>query len=192
MTALTEEELVKQLHCGDRAALQELVRRWEGSVYRIAWRVLGNAADAEEVRQGVFLRLLEKPGRLPEPARFAGWIRRCTVNAAVTAIRRRSTRPASGLPPDLVDTTTPPDRQAADAEEAGRLRRALDSFLPEERALLSLRFDEGLSFTQIGESLGRPASTVKSQYARLIGRLRSLLSGLPEPSESSEETDRHV
>jgi RNA polymerase sigma-70 factor, ECF subfamily len=192
MTEPTNEELVKRLRRGDRTALRELVSRWEGPVFRIAWRMLGNAADAEEVRQAVFLQLLVSPGRLPDPQRFAGWIRRCTVNAAVTAIRKTKARPASGLPPDLVDETALPDRQAADSEEALRLREALQTFLPQERALLSLRFDEGLSFTQIGEALGRPASTVKSQYARLIGRLRMLLVGAVERSEPSEETDRYV
>jgi DNA-directed RNA polymerase specialized sigma24 family protein len=52
--------------------------------------------------------------------------------------------------------------------------------------LLSLRFDEGLSFSEIGETLDRPASTVKSQYARLISRLKTLLTA------STKELDRHV
>jgi RNA polymerase sigma-70 factor (ECF subfamily) len=172
-----------------------LVRRWEQAVYRIAWRVLGGADEAEEVRQTVFLRLLQRPGRLPKPDRFAGWIRRCTVNAAVTAIRRRRRHATSPLPPDLPAADDP---SSPDADEAARLRRALDTVAAEDRALLSLRFDEGLSFAEIGEALGRPASTVKSQHARLIERLRVLLAEpAARPTSSgrppmSQESNRHV
>lgn len=186
MTSVSDEELVERIRAGDLTGRHELIERWQESVYRIAWRVLGNPNDAEEVRQTVLLRFLERPDSLPDPKRFGGWIRQCTVNAAVSLIRSRRVRSVSALPREVAGSRSDPEREVGAAEEANRLRTALETLLPEERALLSLKFDEGLSFSEIGEALDRPASTVKSQYARLISRLKTLL------TESTKELDRHV
>jgi RNA polymerase sigma-70 factor (ECF subfamily) len=188
MTESTDD-LVTRARAGDRSAQKELVRLWEESVFRIAWRVTGSHSAAEEVRQTVFLRMIERPETLPEPARFSAWLRRCTVNAAITFLRRQRVRAASDLSVNHSSPSIPPDRQAAENEEVRRLRNVLDTLQPEERAILTLRFDEDLSFPQIAEILDRPPSTVKSQYARLLNQLHSQLQDSPG---SREEIDRHV
>ena len=76
MTESTDADLVAQLQRGDHLALNALVRRWEGFVLRVAARVTGDVAEAEEVRQTLFLRLLQSPGNVREPDRFAAWLRR--------------------------------------------------------------------------------------------------------------------
>lgn len=189
MTESIDNDLVNRARVGDRSAQKELVKRWERSVYRIAWRVLGNDSAAEEVRQTVFLQMVERPEKLPEPTRFEAWIRQCAVNAAISLIRRERVRAASELPEGHSSRSVPPDQQAAANEEVDRLRRLLGTLQPAERAILTLRFDEELSFPQIGEILGRPSSTVKSQYARLLSQLHSLLKESVSPRE---EINRHV
>ena len=182
----SDAELLNRLRHGEKSALEPLVRRWEHAVYQIAWRVVGNTAEAEEVRQTVFLRMLERPHRLPQADSLAAWMRRCTVNAAISVVRRRR-RIARPLPDGLREyRDEPPEQPLFRAEEAARLRDALEQFSPEDRALLSLRFDENLPFSEIAVALDRPPSTVKSRYTRLIGRLRSQLDPV------FEETDRHV
>jgi RNA polymerase sigma-70 factor (ECF subfamily) len=81
---------------GDRSAFAELVCRWEGTLGRIAYRITGDAAIAEDVRQTVFLRLLESHNGLHKPDQVAGWLRRCAVNVAITEVRRRNTRQRAG------------------------------------------------------------------------------------------------
>ena len=68
----SDAELVVQIARGDRAAFTALVRRWETPTHRLAYRITGCSADADEVRQDVFLKLLDGRGRLPcRPERFA-------------------------------------------------------------------------------------------------------------------------
>jgi RNA polymerase sigma-70 factor, ECF subfamily len=169
--------LVRQFCLGDRSAFAALVQIWEHRLLTIAYRVVGNVHDAEEVRQIVLLKLAQSLPKLDDPARFAGWLRRCAVNEAVTWLRRRDCETkrretfddagADGLP-------TPPERALA-AEQSQRLQQALGRLDPDSRAVLSLRFDEGLTIRQIAEVLERPPMTVHSQITRAVDQLRRLL-----------------
>ncbi len=175
----SDAELITRLQRGDREAFTVLVRRWEGGPVRIAYRITGQLAEAEDVRQRVFLKLLEAPGAVRQPGQFAAWIHRAVVNTALSALRHSKRR--QGLNHRLgehkatVDESQPGDSLIAD-EQARRLADALCRLEPEARALLSLRFDEDLTFAEIAAVLGRPASTIKSRLARTVSRLRGLMS----------------
>ncbi|MFI5454348.1 MAG: RNA polymerase sigma factor [Isosphaerales bacterium] len=174
----SDAELVARLQRGDRGAFTALVRRWEGPLVRIAYRITGDLAEAEDARQQVLLKLLELPGTVRQPEKFAAWIHRAVVNAALSALRHTKRR--EGLKHRLkersamVGESHPGDLLIAD-EQAGRLADAFLQLEPEARALLALRFDENLTFQEIAAALGQPASTVKSRVARAVGRLRALL-----------------
>lgn len=178
MTEESDAELVERFQQGDRLAFARLVRRWEGFLLRVASRVTGDVAEAEEVRQTVFLRMLQSPGSLRSPERFAAWVHRATVNEAISAVRRRKRREAAGTRLGELGPATaasdPADALVA-GDEAARLSAALAGLEPDERALLALRFDEGLTFAEIATALGQPASTVKSRAARVVARLRARL-----------------
>ena len=179
-------ELLGRHRRGDPEAFDRLVRRWEGPTFRIACRVLGDPGAAEEVRQEVFLRLWRSPDAVRHGDRFAGWLRRATVNAALTAARARRRRHRAPRPRRrlLADRAEPPPDPTADraerVDEADRLREALATLAPSDRALLALRFEEDLTFREIAEATGRPASTVKSRLSTLVDRLRDQLGG-PDP-----------
>jgi RNA polymerase sigma-70 factor (ECF subfamily) len=173
-----DESLTERLRVGDRAALEAIVRHWQDSLFRIAFRVLGDAASAEDVRQNVFLRLLESTDTLPRPELFGAWIRRCTINEALLHLRKRQTHERAldqlATRAKSADIQRPPGA-LDEATDATRLRSALSQLDPEQRAMLALRFDEGLSFQELADVLGRPCSTVKSQVTRAIAQLRTLL-----------------
>jgi len=174
----SDAELITRLQRGDRDAFTVLVRRWEGPLVRIAYRITGHLAEAEDVRQQVFLKLLVASGAVRRPEQFAAWIRRAAVNTALSALRHSKRR--EGLYHRLrehrstVDKSHPGDPLQAD-EQARRLGGALCQLEPEARALLSLRFDEDLTFAEIAAVLGQPVSTIKSRLARAVGRLRGLM-----------------
>jgi RNA polymerase sigma-70 factor (ECF subfamily) len=174
----TDAELVTRLQRGDRDALTALVRRWEGALVRIAYRITGQMAEAEDVRQRVFLKLLETSGAVRRPEQFAAWVRRAVVNTAISALRhnKRRERRNHRLREHTarVDDSQPGDPIVAD-EQARRLAGALSQLEPEARALLSLRFDEGMTFAEIAAVLDQPASTIKSRLARAVSRRRGLL-----------------
>jgi RNA polymerase sigma-70 factor (ECF subfamily) len=174
----SDAELITRLQRGDRDAFTVLVRRWEAPLLRIAYRITGHVAEAEDVRQRVFLKLLETSGAVRRPEQFAAWIRRAVVNAALSALRRNKRR--AGLNHRLMErTATVAESHPGDPlialEQARRLAGALSQLEPEARTLLSLRFDEDLTFAEMAAVLGQPASTIKSRLARTVGRLRGLM-----------------
>lgn len=140
---------------------------------QIAYRIVGQVADAEEVRQTVLLRMLEAPEKIPKTAQFTAWIHRCTVNEALTMIRKRqrTKRIFKNLPAN--DAGAAIDPQYSD--EAERIRDALETLEPEQRALLALRFDEGLTIRRIAAVVEKPHTTVQSQLEKAINKLRNLL-----------------
>jgi RNA polymerase sigma-70 factor, ECF subfamily len=172
-----QAELVRQFCRGDRSALAALVRLWEHRLLTIALRVVGNLHDAEEVRQLVLLRLVNSAGRQIDPDRFSGWIRRCTVNEAITWLRRHGTEANRRKAFDETaagPAVLPADRVLA-AEQTRLLQAALTELSPELRALVTLRFDEGLTIRQIAETVEKPPMTVHSQIVRAVDQLRQRL-----------------
>ncbi len=172
-------ELIARFCGGDHSALAPLVRIWEQRLLTIAFRVVGNLHDAEEVRQTVLVRLAQsRPNEnRPDATRFAGWLRRCVMNEAIDHVRRRKNeRHRTKLFDDSVVSPSPsPVQQAIDIEQAEQLQQAIGQLDPDCRALISLRFDEGLTIRQIAEVVEKPPMTVHSQIARAIVRLRRLL-----------------
>ena len=87
--------LFDRLQTGDVSALSEIADRWGARVFRLAYRVTGDHATAEDVQQAVFLKLLENRCRLKKPQCFAAWMTRVTVNEAITTIRSRKRSPTT-------------------------------------------------------------------------------------------------
>jgi RNA polymerase sigma-70 factor, ECF subfamily len=174
----TDAELIVRLARGDQTAFTALVRRWEGPLVRIAYRITGDLAEAEDVRQRVLLKVLSAPDTVREPERFAAWIHRAAVNASLSALRRRKRRDGFIIRHQkhaaTLDESHPSARLIAD-DQTRLLADAMLRLEPEVRALLALRFDLDLTFQAIADALGEPASTVKSRLARAIGRLRTVL-----------------
>jgi RNA polymerase sigma-70 factor (ECF subfamily) len=174
---IDQARLVERFCLGDRSAFADLVRIWEHRLLTIAYRVVGNVHDAEEVRQAVLLKMAQSLPKLDEPARFPGWLRRCVVNEAVTWLRRRGTETKHRAVFDAAgpDTGPTPPEQAVAAERSQRLHQAIARLAPDARAMLSLRFDEGMTIRQIAETLERPPMTVHGQIAKAVGQLRERL-----------------
>ena len=117
-------------------------------VFRTAYRVTGNAADAEDVLQTVFLRLLRRSGQPHAPENEESYFRRAAVNAALDVIRsRRSDRTV-----ELVEVPSRGNGDVTDFRQA--LGRALNKLRPRSAEIFTLRFIEGLSNPEIARMLG--------------------------------------
>lgn len=162
----TDARLFRGFLTGNRDAMHGFISRWESSVYRISFRIVGQASDAEEVRQTVFLKMLQRPDVLPDADRVAGWIRRCVVNESITLLRRR----VRHLQVDTLDEYAAPNEQPSD--DAKLLKVFFAELDPRQRALLALRFDEGLTVRQIAEVMEMPRSTIHERLQAAIGSLR--------------------
>src|SRR5437867_1999389 len=87
--SLIAVEVLVQWEAGDPSGFVAALRPWQDSIFRIVCRILGNSHDAEDVCQTLMLRWLRTPGKLPQPAQFAAWLRRCAVNEAISYLRRK-------------------------------------------------------------------------------------------------------
>ncbi|MFD5847232.1 sigma-70 family RNA polymerase sigma factor [Streptomyces chartreusis] len=173
-----EEELVRGLVSGDEACLAALYRRWSPLVHTLAWRALGDAREAEDVTQQVFLGVWRgRQGYRPERGTVAGWISGITrrkIADALSARTRRSDLVASAgsrLSPDEGGS----DRFAEAALDRVLVRDALAGLPDAQQQVLRLTFYEDLTQTQIAERTGWPLGTVKSHARRGLHRLHHRL-----------------
>lgn len=173
-----DEELARGLVAGDEDCLAAVYRRWSSLVYALARRALGNAGEAEDVTQQVFLGVWRgRAGYRPDRGPLGGWIvgitRRKIFDALAARARRGELVAAAAA---SLSRTVPGGETAADPERVlDRLlvRRELGRLPAAQRRVLYLAFYEDLTQPQIAARTGWPLGTVKSHARRGLHRLRS-------------------
>ena len=172
-----DEALVERLRGGDREAFTILVVRYQRPIYNAAYRILGNADDASDITQGVFLKVADRLGEYDAQYRFFSWIYRIALNEALNLLRRNGREDALGDDGD--DLPGPegddPERRASDAERSLRIQRALAGMKADDRVMITLRHFSECSYREIGEILELQEKTVKSRLFEARQRLRALL-----------------
>ena len=188
-TEVTEQELVQRLQAGDAETFDALFRQYFQKVFRQATHLLGNAAEAEEVVQEVFLAVYEKAHTFRGEAAFTTWLYRLTTNAAFSRLRRRKRSHEVAIEdylpqfqPDghhlvrpVVDWSTNLEERLADAQLQQLLRQAIELLQPLDKAVLVLSDFEDLSNKEIGEALGLTVLAVKARLHRARLFLRGQL-----------------
>lgn len=172
-----DEALAQGLPTGDEACLAAVHRRWSGLVYGLAHRSLGDAGEAEDVTQRVFLGVWRGRHRYrPERAPLACWIvgitRREIVDALSARTRRAALVTAVGSALASAGTAEPGPETALDRV---LVRQALAQLPAPQRKVLCLAFYEDLTQAQIAARTGWPLGTVKSHARRGLQRLRKVL-----------------
>lgn len=156
-------------------ALEELFRSHHEAVFRAAYRVTGNAMDAEDVLQTVFVRLLRREEALNPDEGIPAYLHRAAVNAALDLLRQRKRAGAVALdelgegPADEI--TADPSRRAQSRQAGDHLRSALARLSPRAAEIFSLRYFEGLGNLEIARLLG----TSQTAIAVLLHRSRHRL-----------------
>ena len=165
---------------GDKATMpswDELVRQHADRVYRLAYRLSGSQQDAEDLTQETFIRVFRSVKNY-QPGTFEGWLHRITTNLFLDMVRRRGRIRMEALPEDYdrVPADEPdPEQIYHDARLGPDLQAALDSLPPEFRAAVVLCDVEGLSYEEIGATLGVKLGTVRSRIHRGRQALRDYL-----------------
>lgn len=169
---------------GDQAAMpswDELVRQHADRVYRLAYRLSGNQHDADDLTQETFIRVFRSVQNY-QPGTFEGWLHRITTNLFLDMVRRRNRIRMEALPEDYdrVPADDPnPEQIYHDSHLGPDLQAALDSLPPEFRAAVVLCDIEGLSYEEIGATLGVKLGTVRSRIHRGRQALRDYLAAHP-------------
>jgi RNA polymerase sigma-70 factor (ECF subfamily) len=163
-------------------ALEALFREHHGAVYRAAYRVTGDAMDAEDVLQTVFTRLLRREEQ-PDLSESAGsYLHRAAVNAALDLMRRRKRARKVDLDEvgeSLVDSSDPgPERTRGSRELKTRLREAMARLSPRQAEIFTLRYLEGLGNLEIAKMLGASQTSIAVLLHRARHRLQKELGSL--------------
>jgi RNA polymerase sigma-70 factor (ECF subfamily) len=171
----SDEALVRRCRGGDANAFRALVGRYEKPLFNAAYRVVGNADDARDVTQVVFMEVAERLDAYDPSHKFFSWIYRITLNAALNILRRNH---RADPPGDDAPGPVDPESRAVESEESGRIQRALMQMSEEHRVVLTLRHFSGCSYREIGVILEIDEKTVKSRLFEARQRLRELLRDL--------------
>lgn len=170
---LDETTLVVRAQEGDTRAFEELARRHQAALYRLAVRVLGDRADAEDALQEALLDAWRRIGRFRADSAFSTWMYRVVTNRCLAMLRRR--RP---IPVEQPDTTPAPDdpQRAAEVDaEIAALGAALRELGDDQRVCWVLRELEGLSYAQIAQITGATEQAVRGRIHRARTRLAEVM-----------------
>ncbi|MET7288923.1 sigma-70 family RNA polymerase sigma factor [Streptomyces sp. NPDC005573] len=180
-----DEELAEGLVAGDEACLAAAYRRWSALVYALARRSLGDAVEAEDVTQQVFLGVWRgRRGYRPERGPLGGWIvgiaRRKIFDALSARTRRSELVAAAGSALAHAAADASLDTGSEAVLDRVLVQRELERLPDTQRRVLYLAFYEDLTQTQIADRTGWPLGTVKSHARRGLHQLRrSLEDGAP-------------
>ncbi len=173
-----DDDLVQVERCrkGDQAAFAVLVKRYHRPLYNAAYRVLGNAEDASDITQVVFLKLTERLEDYDVQYKFFSWIYRIAINESINLLRSHQREVALEDEGDLVASEAEtPERQWNARQRCDRLQSALMTMKIEDRIVLTLRHFSECSYKEMGQILDIEESTVKSRLFEARQRLGLML-----------------
>lgn len=186
---MDEKRLIKRLKRGDEAAFAILVRQNQGRIFGLCFRMLGNAAEAEDIAQDVFVKAFLAIGGFRGDSQVGTWLYRIAINLCKNRLKYLGRRhyktkkaldgvPERAFEPDQGGTRTVgepaprPDHVFEGNRAEARVQRALAAVDDAFRELLVLRDIEGLTYQEIMDITGLPLGTVKSRLHRARAALR--------------------
>ena len=189
----TDEELVALATAGDPESFNQLVVRWERSIFALAFRVLGREEDARDVCQETFLRAFRSIKGFKGQSKFSSWLYRIALNLCRDWMRRE--RRSAGLtsldeaPEPAASAGEAPPETAEDRAVRRDLRRVMTRAMAvlsdDQRITIVLKEYHGLTFQEIADLQGCPLSTVKTRLYQGLGVLRRQLqrNGVSGPAD---------
>lgn len=168
---------VRKARLGDQAAVARLIRQHSTQAYRVAFAILGNQHDAEDVLQEAFIKVFRSMDQVRDEKAFRTWVLRITANQANDLLRRRC------LQRGLQDRLQVAGEQVADAPETILLRHetseevqaAIARLSPLQRATVLLYYSEEFTTKEVAALLGKPVGSVRRLLSDAYSSLRRLL-----------------
>ena len=181
------DDLVRRARAGEMEAFDDLVRAFQGPVFNMIYRMVGNYEDAADLAQQAFIRMVRAIGKFRGDSRFSTWLFALALNTCRSGLRRlrrisdaekvRIDRdPDSGEESfDPVDDRDLPEKALERKETAERIEAIIFSLPEEYRIVITLRDLQGLAYDGIAESIGCSVGTVKSRLSRARQRVKTRL-----------------
>jgi RNA polymerase sigma-70 factor, ECF subfamily len=167
-TVRTDDDLVLAARRGDGAAFAALVERHQRRVHGLAYRLLGDATDAEDATQETFVRAYTRLSSYLPGGKFASWLLAITSHWCVDSLRRRRTVSLDAVQASLgwPSGADYPEELAVRAEGRVEVQRWLATLPEPYRLVLVLRYWHDLSYSEISATIGEPVSTVRMRLFR--------------------------
>jgi len=182
-----DHQIVREVLAGDKDAYGALVGRYLQNVFRVAFRITGDEADADEVVQEAFMRGYQGLERFESRANFGTWIYRIAVNCALNHVGRRKAGTNLQIAEDadpaqqqvqLADTAAGPERHLLSREIEALQETAMSKLTATERTAFVLRHMEERTTTEIAEALEIAPNAAKQAVFRAVQKLRRSLAPL--------------
>jgi RNA polymerase sigma-70 factor (ECF subfamily) len=185
---MQDEELVRRVADGEKAALRLLTQRYDQTLLRTARAILRDDAEAEDAVQEAYIKAIRAIPGFRRDAKLSTWLVRITMNEALAKLRRVKRRAqvirlAGDLPSgecvyDTIHSDTPtPEQEAARAQGRRFMEASIDALPESFRAVFVLRAVEERSVENCATLLGIPKSTVRTRFFRARAQLRERLPG---------------
>jgi RNA polymerase sigma-70 factor, ECF subfamily len=189
VTIVSDEDtpLVVASQAGDGAAFEQLVSRYDRKLFRLAYHMVRNTEDAQDVVQETFIKVFKHIGRFQAQSKFSTWLYRIVVNQSLMELRKHRRKPAQvdlsahveededQLPMDFSDWRPNPEEQYKDSELRRLLTQLLHELQPALRVVFIMHDIEGQQLREIAEALDLSLSAVKTRSIRARLFLRERL-----------------
>ena len=162
---------------GDLDAFNELILRYQDLAWKMAYRFIGDAMEAEDVAQESFLKTLEAARRYRPTATFRTYFYRILTHLCLDRTRKKQLTSINDIP-EAMDPSLSPDESLIEKERRAQIRTALDALPPNQKAAMILRHYEGLRYTEIAQILGVTPKAVEGLMSRAGTFLQAHLSSL--------------
>jgi len=161
---------------GEPEALAEIYDRYSLPIYRYLFRILGDAALAEDLTSDVFLRLLQVLNTLRAPRdRLEGWLFWVAHNLAMDWFRRHKRSATQPLAEELIAGGEQPPAAVERKQAEQQLRAAVGRLTPDQQRVILLRFGEGFSLAEVAQLMNKSEGAVKTLQHRAVSRLRKVV-----------------
>lgn len=191
---LPDDELITLCKARDQEAFAALVERYKSRVFSLAYRMLGQREEAEDVAQEAFIHVYQALDTFRIGDKFSSWVYRITSNLCIDHLRRRRHKEISMDAPvdregevkrEFPDQGRSPEGQVIDKEFKAALEKAILTLSPAYRTVVVLRHVHNLAYEEIARVLNLPLGTVKTRLFRAREILRRKVSAMgmlgPEP-----------
>jgi RNA polymerase sigma-70 factor (ECF subfamily) len=180
----TDEEIINKYKEGERESFKLLVLRYTSSIFNFVSR-LSDRENAKDITQDTFIKAWKKISKFdPGKASFKTWLFAIAKNTAMDFLRKKKTLVFTEMPTlkneisfeeTVADEDILPDKVLEKIQNKEMLDTVLEKLSIEEREIISLHYQEDMTFEVIGQILGIPINTAKSKHRRALIKMRSLL-----------------
>jgi RNA polymerase sigma-70 factor (ECF subfamily) len=170
---MTEAQLVARAQAGELPAFEELVTKYQREVYGLACRIVNDSEEAKDLAQQAFLQAFVHIKSFRQDAQFRTWLFRIAINQCYNFLKSRK---KFGDPVDVNDMVIvgheSPESDLVSREDRQRLYAALEKLPAKQRAVITLKVEQGLSYQEISQVLGGTAGAARVNYCQALKTLK--------------------